>query len=121
MNICRVVLVFTMAIIFMTGLLHPVHAADKAYNINLGDDMKLCTKNEDCVLVEQGCNGCCHYSAVSTDQQKTFKTMHDRVCKGYEPGPACDCFNPINKPVCIDGLCQLVEGDELPKSSVPEK
>ena len=72
-------------------------------------EMRTCQVDTDCTFVETRCSSCCDYVGIN---KKFAKEYHDQnyseSCAEYR-GPVCDCIAIATKPVCVEGMCELVE------------
>lgn len=90
-------------------------------------EMQACAADADCVLVEEGCDGCCNYLSINKENLSAFSQQKQQLCKDYR-GAVCECHNPVNHPVCQNSRCTLIEPEKKPeidperfKSLLPEE
>lgn len=77
------------------------------------DNLKKCEKNDDCILVPIGCDGCCQYDALNKNNNDIYHKLLTDSCKEYS-GAVCDCLSMSDlgyeeKAVCENGLCRRIE------------
>ena len=70
----------------------------------IGSSYRPCSADEDCVLVDVGCDGCCQRDAIAEDLRADYMTEHGAICADYR-GAICDCgYTPL-EPHCVDARC----------------
>jgi hypothetical protein len=69
-------------------------------------DMKVCTEDSQCVLVDNSCNGCCQRDAVNRKDSLAFIQYKPSICRG-RTGAVCDCCYHPAKAACVNQRCQV--------------
>lgn len=74
------------------------------------DSLRGCVQDDDCVVVQTSCNGCCEQAAVSSRSTDAYATYKTNTCAGYR-GSICNCaFRPA-RAVCLQQMCSLDSRD----------
>jgi hypothetical protein len=66
-----------------------------------------CKVADDCVMVFNGCDGCCEEASVRKDQQLAFSDYMKQQCFGFS-GPACECVPADSSVACVKHSCKVV-------------
>jgi hypothetical protein len=79
--------------------------------VQVTDRYRSCAVDDDCLLVDTSCNGCCGRDAIRAQDQEAYQTNFAQACSGYQ-GPICDCQPPDLVPLCQEGLCRALPRDQ---------
>lgn len=73
-------------------------------SVLITDAYTACTRDNECVLVGNDCDGCCGMGSVREDLEDTYTANLQLACADYEGG-ICDCEPPDVVARCEEGHC----------------
>ncbi|MFN3827117.1 MAG: hypothetical protein ACK4NR_05760 [Micavibrio sp.] len=85
--------------------------------VSIEDNMRGCTKDDQCIVVDTKCSFCCDYTAINSKFEPFFNQLFDQTCKTYR-GAYCECQDLGSYPACVNGICQMVQWSA--KTPVPQ-
>lgn len=72
--------------------------------MTIPEDLRYCSADSDCMLVDFFCNTCCDYDAISISGEDIFTDLRKNYCDADEDD-ICECAEPDVTPACKDNRC----------------
>jgi hypothetical protein len=80
-------------------------------NVVIGEDYRLCNRDDDCMLVGTSCNGCCGQDAISRSDEARYRQQLELACRDYD-GAICDCAPEPVVARCLQVRCRALDASE---------